>query len=83
MNQVQTDVSGGSSICQEVVELVAEAEGADPVELTPSLFEVVDPAALESLFADKQALGKVIFNYKSHEVSVFPDGYVSVRSYGT
>lgn len=83
VNRVQTDVSGGSSICNEVVQLVAEAEGTDPVDLTPPLFEVVDPAALESLFADKQALGKVVFNYKSHEVSVFPDGYISVRSFGT
>lgn len=82
MNQVQTDVSRGNSICQEVIKLIAEAEGTAPIELTPPLDEVIDPVALERLFANKQALGKVIFNYKSHEVSVFPDGYVSVKTYG-
>ena len=82
MSQVQTDVSRGSSICQEVIKLIAEAEGTDPIELTPPLYDVIDPVALENLFTNKEALGKVVFNYKSHEVSVFPDGYVSVKSYG-
>lgn len=82
MNQVQTDVSRGNSICQELITLIAEAEGTDPIELTPPLYEVIDPVALESLFANKRSLGKVIFNYKSYEISVFPDGYVSVKSYG-
>lgn len=82
MNQVQTSVSTEGNICQTVIESVAEAEGTEPIELTPPLNEVIDPAALESLFANKRSLGKVIFNYKNCEVSVFPDGYVSVKSYG-
>lgn len=81
MNQVQTDVSPESDICQTVLESIAKAEETEPTELTPPLYEVIDPEALESLFANKQALGKVIFNYKNHEVSVFTDGYVAVKSY--
>ena len=81
VSQVQTDVSRGSSICQTIVESIAEAEGTDPIELTPPLYEVIDPDSLESLFDNKQALGKIIFNYNSYQVSVFPDGYVSVKSY--
>lgn len=80
---VQTDVSGDSSICQEIVKLLAEAEETDSTELTPPLYEVIDPDALESLFTNGQALGKIIFNYDSYEVSVFADGYVSVKSHGT
>lgn len=83
VNQVQTDVSRGSSICQAVVETLAEAEETNPTELIPTLYEVIDPDALESLFANDQALGKVIFNYNGYEVSVFSDGYVSVKSHGT
>ena len=82
MNRVQADVSRGSTICQTVVKSIAEAEGTDPIDLTPPLYEVIDPNALERLFENKQALGKVIFNYNSYEVSVFTDGYVSVKSYG-
>lgn len=83
MNQVQTDVSTEGSICQAVIESIAEAEGTSPIELTPPLYEVIDPDAMERLFADNQALGKLVFNYNNHEVSVFTDGYVSVKSHST
>lgn len=81
MSQVQTGVSTESNICQTVLESVAKAEETEPTELTPPLYEVIDPEALERLFANKHTVGKVIFNYKNHEVSVFSDGYVSVKSF--
>lgn len=80
MNEIHADVSGSGSVCQAVVELVAEAEGLDPTELVPPLYDVVDTEALESLFADDGTVGKVVFNYTGYEVSVFSDGYVSVES---
>lgn len=83
VNQVQPDVSRESSVCQTVFESLAEAEEIEPTELTPPLYEVIDPDALESLFATNQALGKVIFNYNGFEVSVFSDGHVSVSPHGT
>ena len=83
MNQLQTDVSTGNSISKAIVESVAEAEGTDPSELTTPLYDVIEPDALEALFANDRAFGKVIFNYEGYEVSVFPDGYVSVKSHGT
>lgn len=71
------------NVSQEVVEKVAEVEDVDPLELTPPLYEVINPDALENLFANSQAFGKVIFNYNGCEVSVFSDGHVSVKSHGT
>jgi hypothetical protein len=71
------------NVCCQVIEKVAEVEDVDPLELTPSLHEVIDTDALDSLFANGQTLGKVIFNYNGYEVSVFSDGYVSIRSHGT
>lgn len=81
MNRVQTDVIPESSIYQAVVESIAKAEGTEPTELTPPLDEVIDPEALERLFANNQALGKVTFNYKNHEVCVFSDEFVSIKSH--
>ena len=81
MNQVQTDVSRDSRIYQAVVETIAKAEGTEPTELSPSLEEVIDPAALESFIANNQTLGKIMFNYNRHQVSIFTDGYVSVKSH--
>lgn len=83
MNTAQTDVSEERSICQTVIEAIADAGETDPTELSPPLYEVIDPDALETLFARDQALGKVIFNYNSYEVSVFSDRCVSVEDHGT
>lgn len=80
MNQVQTDVSREGNICQTIVESIAKAEGTYPTELSPPLYEVIDPEALESLFANDQTLGEVVFNYNNYEVRVFSDGYVSIKS---
>ncbi|WP_254861978.1 HalOD1 output domain-containing protein [Halovivax gelatinilyticus] len=83
MRAIHADEVGESSVTQTVVESVAEAEGIDPLELSPPLYDVVDTEALETLFADKKGLGKIIFNYKTFEVSVFSDGYVSIVDNGT
>ena len=76
------DVPERRGICQTVIEAIADAEDTEPSELTPPLFEVIDPDALDTLFARNQAVGKIIFNYNSYEISVFPDGYVSIEDHG-
>lgn len=66
----------------EVVEKVAEAEGIDPVELTSPLYEVIDPDALNNIFAATPTAdrvdGQVTFPYHGYEVTVRSDGSVSV-----
>lgn len=70
------------SVSQSVVDAIARAEGVDPVELTPPLYEVVDPDALNGLFDDTHHYGRldreVVFTYKGYEVTVDGDGSVSV-----
>ena len=83
VNQKESDISRGKSICQDIVESLAEAEGTNPIDLNPPLYDVIDPDALGGLFTNDQTLGKVVFNYNCYEVSVFSDGYVSVKSHGT
>ncbi|WP_255167998.1 HalOD1 output domain-containing protein [Natrononativus amylolyticus] len=79
MNKIQAEVAEESCVSQKIVEAIAEAEETEPIELTPPLYEVIDPEALENLFANNQTLGKVVFNYNSCEVTVFSDGYISVK----
>ena len=83
MVQTQTATASVDNVICEVVTTVAEVEDVDPLELTPPLYEVIDPDALESLFANDRTLGKVIFNYNGYEVSVFSDGYIMVKSHST
>lgn len=83
MNQVQTSTAGNNHISQSVIEAVAEAEQIDPVELSPTLFQIVDPDALDEIFAsvstDDQREGQVVFTYIGYEVTVSSEGVVSVE----
>lgn len=81
MNKVQTEIPEERSISQVVIEAVAEAKGIRPVELSPPLYEAIDPEALDRIFADALTIGKVVFNYNSCEISVVSDGYVDVKKH--
>lgn len=59
-----------------VIEAVAAATDADPLDMAP-LADVVDPEALDGLFSPAVE-GHVVFSYDGHEVSVFSDGRVLV-----
>ena len=72
---------------QAVVEAVAEAEGVRPEELCPpeyeTLHDVVDPQALDALFAPKangieRSPGRISFEFCGHVVTVDADGTVSL-----
>ncbi len=64
---------------QAIVETVAEAKDVDPLDLD-SLYEVIDPDALDSLFAptngSPRSDGKIAFEYADHTVVVSSDGTV-------
>ncbi|WP_252699659.1 HalOD1 output domain-containing protein [Natronosalvus vescus] len=82
MSQVQTETARIST-SQSVVEAVAEAEGVDPLELSPPLYDVIDPDALDQVFAptsmESRMEGEVTFSYNGYEVTVCGDGYVTVE----
>lgn len=61
---------------------VAARERVDPVELTPPLHDVVDPDALDALFADRDARDQAVsvaFDYCGYRVEISGDGTVDVR----
>lgn len=70
-------------IAEAVVTAVAEAEGVEPSALERPLTAVVDPDALEALFAPtadgrSRADGRVAFTYCGHRVVVDGAGDVDV-----
>lgn len=88
MSQSTTGTFSESSERQEpsaaVVEAVARAEGVDPTEIETPLYEVVDPDALDDLFAFRHTHGRaskvrVHFTYYGYEVRVHDDGEVLLR----
>ncbi|WP_162224465.1 HalOD1 output domain-containing protein [Halorussus amylolyticus] len=73
-------VDTNESVSKSIVETVAEVEGVSPTELTPPLYDVVDPDALDQLFApaSNRSDSRVVFFYNGYEVTVDGDGSVSV-----
>lgn len=59
-----------------VIEAVSEEEGVDPVDLHDSLYDAIDPDALETLF--RNGTGYVVFEYHGYEVAVDSDQNVDV-----
>lgn len=75
----------GERVTTTIIEAVADAVGADPRELRPPLYDVVDPEAIEALCAhagDRSVPGSIRFGWCSHLVDVSFDGEVSVDRLG-
>jgi hypothetical protein len=65
-----------------VVEAVAEAKGVEPTEMGSTLYDVVDPDALDRLFSGGGSdgfEGRVVFELDAYEVTVQSNGDVLVR----
>ncbi|WP_265111411.1 HalOD1 output domain-containing protein [Halosolutus halophilus] len=83
----RSDANEAASLSFEVIAAVAEREGIDPVELEPpeyeALYDVVNPEALDSLFAPRQngsdrSTGRVEFPFCGYDVVVTSDGEVEL-----
>lgn len=75
-----TTIYHGGQVTEMVVTSVAQATGVDPLELEP-LYNVVDPDALESIFASTDASSaslELSFTMEGCEVVVRGDGEVTV-----
>lgn len=68
-------------VSTRVLEAVAEANGTSPIELSPPLYEVIDPDALNALFRSgrrSESDLEVTFEYQGLEVTVADDGCIGV-----
>ncbi|MDQ2048949.1 HalOD1 output domain-containing protein [Natronolimnohabitans sp. A-GB9] len=84
----RSDATTTDSVCYEVIAAIAEREGVDPTEIEPpeydALYDVINPEALEALFAPREdgtsrGTGRVEFEFSGYHVVVTSDGDVDVR----
>ncbi|APX95658.1 HalOD1 output domain-containing protein [Natronorubrum daqingense] len=82
------DMSCQQTPSQAVVEAVAAAEGVPPEELCPpayeSLYTVVDPEALDSLFASQpdgiqRPNGEISFPFCEYDVTIEWNGEITLE----
>ncbi|WP_162224610.1 HalOD1 output domain-containing protein [Halorussus amylolyticus] len=67
-----------------VIDAVADAADVEPAELGASLYDQIDPDALDNLFSDRhngipRGSGHVVFSLLGYEITVYSDGHVVVR----
>lgn len=64
-----------------VIEAVAEETGTEPEDLPETLHDVVDPDALDALFAGKNKTeGVVMFRFCGFDVTVTADREVTLEA---
>jgi len=66
-----------------IIDLISDLEGVDPVELSPPLYSVIDPEALDTLVHSASAetpqpWGHVDFEYCGYEIRVQSDGEIAI-----
>ena len=81
MRTSTTTTTADASVCERIVEAVAEAQGTSPLDLEPPLYDVVDPDALERFLGDdsRDVRGLARFSYAGCEVTVDDSGTVFVE----
>lgn len=71
---IQYSVAADESLTVQLVQAVADAADVDPVDLSPPLYDAVDPEALEALFAPTEGgptrRGRIEFSYAEYRVTV-------------
>lgn len=75
------ETSHGSSrqdVTSVVARALAEKENVSPASLSPPLYDVIDPEALEDLF--RNTSGRLVFEYGEYEVTVDDEYTVDVRT---
>jgi hypothetical protein len=81
--QSSATVDAAERPSQVIIDLIADLEGVDPVDLSPPLYSVVDPDALDALFHSSndnsaQTPGHVYFEYCGYEIRVQSDNEVAI-----
>lgn len=82
VHRTHYDADESAGLTVAIVEAIAEATSTDSLELTDSLFDSVDPDALERVFDDfgsaTAAPGYVLFSYGDNTIRLQSDGCIEV-----
>ncbi len=66
------------TVAEKIIDAISDAEGEAPTELTPPLYDAIDPEALDAVTESMNSEGRIAFEYRGHEVQVDGDGEISI-----
>lgn len=79
---MRTDLGGTGTgtecYSHDILLAVADKKGIDPLELTPPLYEAVDPEALDKLLSDSSTIMNIHFEYNGFRVEVQSDFSITI-----
>lgn len=75
------ETSQFASPSEKIIERIADYEGIDATEVSPTLYEAVEPEALDNLVSSANDDVRVQFTYCGYEVTVRGDGDVTVTPF--
>jgi len=78
-----TTVESAEDPSTMILDMISDFEGVDPVELTPPLYSVIEPEALDALFHPATSgmphtSGYVQFEYRGYKIRVQSDGEIEI-----
>jgi len=78
--RVHHDPDGSAKLSTTVIHALADAMGIDVTDTGFSLYDTIDPDALDRLFSgdDFAAPGHVAFTVEGYRVTVYSDGHIVV-----
>ena len=79
---IDSPTAATDSISERVVDAVADHDGVSPLDISPPLFDAIDPDALDRLFADGRTGVTVAFSYAGYRVTVRDGGRVELGPVG-
>lgn len=77
MNTMNRQKNGVPSA--RIVQAIADHTRTKPTDLPTALADVIDPDALDQLFADRDTDGQVTFTYEGMTVTALSDGTVDIE----
>ncbi|WP_266074884.1 HalOD1 output domain-containing protein [Haladaptatus caseinilyticus] len=64
------------AISDVVIRAIAEKKGCEPANLTPPLYDVLDPDALDAMYG--RSSPRTVFEYAGYQVTIHPNESITV-----
>jgi len=66
------------TVSEKVVQAVADQEEVSPLDITPPLFDAIDPDALDRLYGDGRPGVTIDFQFSGYRVTVGENGCIDL-----
>lgn len=67
-----------TTVSERVIHAIADREAVSPLDISPPLFDAIDPDALDRLYGDGRDGITVVFEFAGYRVTVEADGHVDL-----